>query len=79
LESFETWGWMRMKKKKWSEKVTNEQILERIGKKKTLLNNITGNWVGHSLRINCLLHGVFKGLMPKLKGVKKEEQSSLMI
>ena len=25
---------------KWSEKVTNEQVFERIGEKKTLLNNI---------------------------------------
>ena len=25
---------------KWSEKVTNEQVLEHIGEKRTLLNNI---------------------------------------
>ena len=25
---------------KWSEKVTNEQVLQRIGEKRTLLNNI---------------------------------------
>ena len=25
---------------KWSEKVTNEQVLERIGEKRALLNNI---------------------------------------
>ena len=25
---------------KWSEKVTNEEVLERIGEKRTLLNNI---------------------------------------
>ena len=29
-----------MEKIKWSEKVTNEQVLERIGEKRTLLNNI---------------------------------------
>ena len=29
-----------MEKIKWSEKVTNEQILGRIGEKRTLLNNI---------------------------------------
>ena len=32
--------WRRMEKIKWSEKVTNEQVLERLGEKKTLLNNI---------------------------------------
>jgi hypothetical protein len=27
LESFEMWSWGRMEKIKWSEKVTNEQVL----------------------------------------------------
>ena len=43
LESFEKWCWRRMEKiekVKWSEKVTNEHFLDRIGEKKTLLNNI---------------------------------------
>ena len=43
-------SWTRMEKIKWSEKVTNE-VLERIGEKSTLLNNIL-----HI--INCLLHDV---------------------
>ena len=29
-----------MEKIKWSVKVTNEEVLERIGEKRTLLNNI---------------------------------------
>ena len=40
LESFEMWCWRRMEKIKWSEKVTNEQVLDHIGEKRTLLNNI---------------------------------------
>jgi hypothetical protein len=34
------WCWRRMKKIKWPGKVTNKQVLERIGEKWTLLNNI---------------------------------------
>ena len=34
------WFWMRMEKIKWSEKVTKEQVLGRIGEKRTLVNNI---------------------------------------
>ena len=34
LESFEMWWWRRMERIKWSEKVTNEQVLHRIGEKK---------------------------------------------
>ena len=32
------WCSRRMAKIKWAEKVTNEQVLERIGDRKTLLN-----------------------------------------
>ena len=31
LESFEMWCWNSMEKIKWSEKITNEQDIERIG------------------------------------------------
>jgi hypothetical protein len=64
LESFEMWCWRRIEKIKWSEKVTNEQVLECIGGKRTLLNNILRrkpNWIGHILRRNCLLHDVSEG------------------
>ena len=53
-----------MEKIKWPEKITNEEVLERIGEKRTLLNNILGrkaNWVRHILRRNCLLHGPIDG------------------
>ena len=55
-----------MEKIKWSEKVTNEQVLESIGEKKTLLNNILrekANWNGHILRRNCLLQDAIEGQM----------------
>ena len=44
---------------KMLEKVINEQVLERIGEKRTLLNNILrrkANLIGHILRRNRLLH-----------------------
>jgi hypothetical protein len=46
---------MRMENIKWSEKVTNEKVLERIGEKRTFLNYILRrkvNWIGHILRRN---------------------------
>ena len=42
-----------MEKIKWSEKVTNEEVLKCIGEKRTLLNNILArkaNWIGQILR-----------------------------
>ena len=53
------WCWRRMKEIKWSEKATNQGIIEHIGEKRTLLNNILSrkcNLIGKILRRNCLLH-----------------------
>ena len=61
-----------MEKIKWSEKVTNKQVLQRIGEKMTLINNILrrkATWIGHKLRINCLLYDAIEGEMMELKGV----------
>ena len=58
--------WRIMEKIKWSEKVTNEQVIDRIGEKRTLLNNIGRrkvNWIGHNLRRNCLLRDATEGQM----------------
>ena len=55
---------------KWSEKVTNEQVLERIGEKRALLNNILrrkSNSIGHITRINFLLHDAIEGQMTEEK------------
>ena len=63
-----------MEKTKWSEKVTNELVLDRIGEKRILLNNILrrkANWIGHILRRNCLLHDAIEGQKTEVKGVQK--------
>ena len=66
-----------MEKIKWSEKVTNEQVLDHIGEKRTLLNNILhrkANWIGQILRTNCLLHNAIEEQMTELKGVRRKTQ-----
>jgi hypothetical protein len=65
-----------MGKIKWSEKVTNEQVLGHIGKKRALLNiqPRKANWVGHILRRNCLLHDVIEGQMLEVRGVERRTQ-----
>ena len=69
-----------MEKIKWSEKVTNEQVLNRIGEKRTLINNILrrkANWIGHILRRNCLLHDAIEGQMTEVKGVGRRRTKLL--
>ena len=46
-----------MEKIKWSEKVSNEDVLEHIGEKVTLVNNMLcrkSNWTGYIQRNNFL-------------------------
>ena len=70
-----------MEKIKSSEKVTNEQVLECIGEKRTLLNNILrrkANWIGHILRRNCLLHDAIERQMMEVKGVGGRRRKQLL-
>ena len=58
---------------KWFEKETNEEGLECIGKKRTLLNNILSrktNWIGHILRIHGLVSDAIEGQMTEVKGIE---------
>ena len=75
------WCWRRIDKMiKWSEKATNKQVIERIGLKRSLLNNILrrkANWIGHSLRRNCLLHDDIEGQMTE--GRVKRSKTQLLI
>ena len=75
------WCWRRIEKIKWSEKVTNEQVLDRIGEKRTLINNILrrkANWIGHILRRNCLLHDVIEGQMTEVKTVARRRRTQFI-
>ena len=57
-----------MGKVNWQEKVIDKEVLELIGEKKMILNNIPrikANWIDHILRINCLLHDVIERPMTK--------------
>jgi hypothetical protein len=62
-------AWRRMEKITWSEEVTNHQVIERIGEKRTLINNVQRrkvNWIGHILRRNCLLRDATEGQMTEV-------------
>jgi hypothetical protein len=66
-----------MEKIKCSEKVTNEQVLERAGEKRTLLNNILSrkvNWIGYILRRNYLLHDAIEAQMTEVKRVGRKRR-----
>jgi hypothetical protein len=63
LESFEIWCWRRMEKISWTDHVNNEEVLLRVKEQRNTLHEICkrkANWIGHILRINCLLQRVIE-------------------
>ena len=62
--------WKKMEKIKWPGKVTNGEVIERIGEKRTLLSCVLRkkySCTGHKFRRNCLFHDVVKGHHVKLE------------
>ena len=64
LESFEMLRWRRMEKISWTDHVRNEEVLLRVKEQRNILHEIRkrkANWIGHTLRRNCLLQRVTEG------------------
>ena len=64
LQEFEMWIWRRMEKINWRDKITNEQVLEIVKDKRTLIDIIRSRkkkWIGHVLRGNGLLKEIIEG------------------
>ena len=58
LEASEMWIWRRMESVKWTDKIKNAVVLERVGIGRIMLELIKmrkGNWLCHWLRRNCML------------------------
>ena len=58
LEAFEIWVWRAMENVRWTDKVSNDKVLRRIGEEKRILKVIENrkrNWLDHCLRRDCLL------------------------
>ena len=57
-----------MEKISWTDHVRNEEVLLRFKEQRNILHEIRkrkANWIGHILRIKCLLQQVIEG---KIKG-----------
>ena len=64
LEAFEMWIWKRMFKIKWTDKLTNEEVLDIAGETRSLLKTIKNRqqkWMGHILRHDNMLRDMIEG------------------
>ena len=78
LEAFEMWVWRRMERVKWTDKIKNAVVLERLGEGRIMLELIKKrkrNWLDHWLRRNCLL----KDALESMVNGKKVQRSYQMI
>ena len=73
IEALEMWIWRRMERISWTEKITNEEVLRRVGEKRSMVETIVRrkkNWIGHIMRgdffffFSVLPHG--RSLVAKL-------------
>ena len=66
LEAFEMWVWRRLEHVKWTDKIKNAVLLERVREARTILELIKErkrNWLGHWLRRNCQLKDALEGMV----------------
>ena len=52
LKALETWLWRRLEKISYNERITNEQVLERIGETRLMIEVImtrTKKYIGHNM------------------------------
>ena len=67
----EMWIWRRMERISWTEKITNEEVLRRVGKKRSMVETIVRrkkNWIGHTMRGYGLMKKVMKWKMEGKRG-----------
>ena len=70
------WVWRRMEGIKWTNKIKNAVVLDRVGEGRIMLELIRKrkrNWLGHWLRRNCLLKDALEGMVngKKIRGGRR--------
>ncbi|KAJ4452145.1 hypothetical protein ANN_03663 [Periplaneta americana] len=62
IEAYEMWIWRRMERVKWTDRIRNEAVLERVGEERMMLKLIRKrkrNWLG----TGCLLKNALEGMV----------------
>ena len=62
-EAMEMWIWRRMEKISWVDKISNDEVLQRVNETETMLDIVGKNanvWLGHVLRHESLLHDIIE-------------------
>jgi hypothetical protein len=63
-ESFEILCWRKTERISWTDRVRNEEVLQRVKEGRNILHTVNrrkADWIGAILRRNCLLKHVIEG------------------
>ena len=66
INAFETWGWRRMLKIKWTDRITNDEVFQRAKVERSLLKilkNRCHSWIGHIIRHNEFVVNITEGVI----------------
>ena len=66
LNALEMWMWRGMERVSWKDRKKNEEVLDMVGAKRSIVETIVKrkkNWIGHILRGEGLLKDVIEGRM----------------
>ena len=70
---FETWCWRRMLQIKWTDRITNEEVFQKVKKRLLLknLNNRRHSWIGHIIRHNKFVVYILEGAISGKKVMER--------
>lgn len=74
LEAFKMWCYRRMMKISWRDHITNQEVLQRIEEKRSLITTISirrAKWLGHILRQDGLLLNIIEGAVEGMQEADK--------
>lgn len=64
IEAFEMWCWRKMCKIKWTERMSNERVLQLVGERRQMMSMLEDRrhkWIGHLYRHNEFMVSIIEG------------------
>ena len=64
VNAFETWCWRRMLKIKWTDRITNDEVFQRVKEERLvlkILQNKCHSWIGHIISHNEFVVNILEG------------------
>ncbi|KAJ4446415.1 hypothetical protein ANN_13111 [Periplaneta americana] len=82
IETFEMWIRKRVERVKWTDRIRNEAVLERVGEERVILKLMgkrKRNWLGHWVGRNCLLKDALEGMYLTLLGREFQSRGTVTV